>query len=250
MLHKDSALVLVSGGMDSATLLAHTVGTFGRGKVETISFDYGSKHNDTEYSLGVIPTTERYQVPNKRVRLDFVADTFESDLLKTGGKVPEGHYAEENMKSTVVPFRNAIMLSIAIGFAESRRIGNVYYANHAGDHDIYPDCRADFVEAMTLAATRGTYAQVRLHAPFLYISKAQIARLGHALDVDFGKTYSCYNGEPVHCGRCGTCVERAEAFAIAGVKDPTEYKDSRYWRLAIAQRENARNLGLVPGSHH
>ena len=150
-------------------------------------------------------------------------DYFQSSLLKSGGEIPEGHYAAENMKQTVVPFRNGIMLAVAAGLAESRHAGGVVIAAHAGDHAIYPDCREDFMRAMADAIRLGTYADVALLRPFISMTKSEIARRGHELGVDFSKTWSCYVGGETHCGECGTCVERREAFLLAGLKDPTEY---------------------------
>ena len=146
-----------------------------------------------------------------------------SDLLKSGGEIPEGHYEAENMKQTVVPFRNAIMLSVACGFAESVGAEGLVIAAHGGDHAIYPDCREDFMRAMGDAIRLGTYAEVDLIRPFISMTKADIARRGHELGVDFSKTWSCYVGGEIHCGECGTCVERREAFQLAGLPDPTTY---------------------------
>jgi 7-cyano-7-deazaguanine synthase len=138
--------------------------------------------------------------------------------------IPEGHYADENMKSTVVPFRNGIMLSIACGIAESRGLKYVLIANHAGDHSIYPDCRATFISSMSDAMAYGTYQNVKISAPYTTISKSDIAILGKGLGIDYTKTYSCYKGGEKHCGKCGTCVERKEAMQDAGIIDKTEYE--------------------------
>ena len=157
------------------------------------------------------------------IPLEFVNRLFASDLLKSGGAIPEGHYAAENMKQTVVPFRNAIMLSIACGFAESVGAEGLVIAAHTGDHTIYPDCREDFMAAMGEAMRLGTYAGVQLLRPFIAQTKGQIAAEGARLGVDFARTWSCYKGGAVHCGVCGTCVERREAFLAAGLADPTVY---------------------------
>jgi 7-cyano-7-deazaguanine synthase len=214
------ALVLLSGGMDSVTALygaarEHEV-------VGAISFDYGSKHNARELPLAALHA-ERLGVPHVMVDLPFVNELFSSDLLRSGGDVPDGHYAEENMKKTVVPFRNGIMLAIACGVAESRGAQALVIASHSGDHAIYPDCREPFMQAMATAMQEGTYARISLLRPFIQLDKVDIARLGHDLGVDYGKTWSCYKGEDLHCGTCGTCVERREAFTLAGVTDPTVY---------------------------
>ena len=151
------------------------------------------------------------------IPLDFVANEFRSDLLKTGGDIPDGHYEERSMRSTVVPFRNGIMLSIAAGFAESCGAKAVVIAAHAGDHAVYPDCREDFLQPMSEAVRAGTYAQIDLLRPFVGMDKAAIVRRGTELGVDFFYTWSCYKGGEIHCGSCGTCVERREAFIMAQV---------------------------------
>ena len=214
-------LVVLSGGMDSATALAlmmkhHEV-------IGALSFWYGSKHNDREWQSAEA-LASYYHVPIKRCRLDFVADTFKSDLLATGGDVPEGHYADPSMQRTVVPFRNGIMLSIAAGYAESIGAEAIALGNHFGDHAVYPDCRVDFVKPMQAAIKAGTYAKIELLSPFATIDKTEIVRVGTALKVPYVLTYSCYNGRNNHCGKCGTCVERIEAFKLAGVEDPTIYE--------------------------
>jgi 7-cyano-7-deazaguanine synthase len=144
-------------------------------------------------------------------------------LLKSGGAIPDGHYEEQTMKSTVVPFRNGIMLAIAAGFAESKGASGLVIAAHAGDHAIYPDCREDFMKSMADAIQFGTYAGIKLLRPFISMTKADVAGRGQALGVDFSHTWSCYKGGTLHCGTCGTCVERREAFIVAGVADPTIY---------------------------
>ncbi|WP_395715541.1 7-cyano-7-deazaguanine synthase QueC [Prosthecobacter sp.] len=213
-------LVLLSGGMDSVTALhwarsEHEV-------VGAVSFDYGAKHNHREIPLAAWHCSET-GVHHDVIELDFVNRLFTSDLLKSGGEVPEGHYADENMKKTVVPFRNGIMLAIACGIAESRGAEGLVIAAHAGDHAIYPDCREPFMHGMASAMREGTYARTELLRPFIHLDKAALAKLGASLGVDYGKTWSCYKGGEVHCGKCGTCVERIEAFQLAGLEDPTVY---------------------------
>lgn len=149
---------------------------------------------------------------------------FKSSLLEGGEEIPEGHYADENMKSTVVPFRNGIMLSIAVGIAESNGLKYVMMANHAGDHTIYPDCTPQFVDAFDAAACAGTFVNVRLRSPYTNITKGEIAQRGKALGLDYAETWSCYKGGTYHCGKCGTCVERREALAEAGIEDTTVYE--------------------------
>ncbi|MBO4608186.1 MAG: 7-cyano-7-deazaguanine synthase QueC [Prevotella sp.] len=217
MSKKDSVLI-VSGGMDSITLLYDMQDRIALG----ISFDYGSKHNSREIPFARLHC-QRLGIPHVTIPLSFMADYFKSSLLKGGDEIPEGSYDEENMKSTVVPFRNGIMLSIAAGLAESNGLKNVMMANHGGDHTIYPDCRPGFVSAMDEAIRQGTYADVRLLAPYTNISKTDIALRGKALGIDYSETWSCYKGGLHHCGRCGTCTERREALAAAGIQDTTVY---------------------------
>jgi len=187
-----------------------------------ISFHYGSKHNDREIPFAALQAG-KLGVPHRVIRLDFVGELFESDLLRKGGEIPKGHYEEQTMKKTVVPFRNGIMLSIAGGFAESIGAEGLVIAAHAGDHAIYPDCREAFMKAMGEAIRLGTYAGIKLIRPFIAMSKAEIAARGSELAVDYSRTWSCYVGGEVHCGECGTCVERREAFIVAGIPDPTKY---------------------------
>jgi 7-cyano-7-deazaguanine synthase len=213
-------VVLCSGGMDSVTALhwarrEHTA-------IAALSFDYGSKHNHREVPFAA-EHAAALGVRHEVVSLKFMNELFASDLLANGGEIPEGHYQAENMKQTVVPFRNAIMLSVAAGFAESVEAEAVVIAAHGGDHAIYPDCREDFMRAMGDAMRLGTYAQVQLLRPFIAMTKGEIAATGAGLGVNLARTWSCYKGGEVHCGRCGTCVERREAFAQAGLADPTEY---------------------------
>jgi 7-cyano-7-deazaguanine synthase len=213
-------VVLCSGGMDSVTALywarrEHEV-------LATVSFNYGAKHNDREIPFAA-EHAAHLKLRHEIIRLDFVNRLFASDLLKSGGDIPEGHYEAENMKQTVVPFRNAIMLSIACGFAESIAAEGLVIAAHGGDHAIYPDCREDFMRAMAEAMRAGTYAGVELLRPFIALTKGAIALEGARLGVDFARTWSCYKGAALHCGKCGTCVERREAFATAGLADPTVY---------------------------
>jgi 7-cyano-7-deazaguanine synthase len=151
---------------------------------------------------------------------------FRSDLLGSGGEIPEGHYEDATMRQTVVPFRNGIMLAVAAGFAESAEAEGLVIAAHAGDHAVYPDCREDFMQAMGDAIRLGTYAEIALLRPFIDLRKEEIAARGAALGVNFAKTWSCYKGGEIHCGKCGTCVERREAFLLAGIEDPTEYEDT------------------------
>ena len=188
-------LIVLSGGMDSVTLLYEYQADIAL----ALSFDYGSKHNARELPMAALHC-QRLGIEHIIIPLGFMGQYFRSALLEGGGEIPKGAYDEENMAATVVPFRNGIMLSIAAGLAESRGLKRLYIANHFGDHAIYPDC-----------------------APYTDISKGEIARHGKALGLNYAETWSCYEGGSVQCGRCGTCVERREAMAEAGIEDPTPY---------------------------
>ena len=216
---KDS-VIIVSGGMDSITMLYEYRERIAVG----VSFDYGSNHNAREIPFARLHC-ERLGIRHIVVNLDFMHRHFKSSLLEGADAIPEGHYADENMKSTVVPFRNGIMLAIATGLAESNGLKYVMMANHGGDHAIYPDCRPDFVKAFDEAAAAGTYEGVRVLAPYTDLTKADIARKGREMGIDYAETWSCYKGGEHHCGRCGTCVERKEALADAGVCDTTIYEN-------------------------
>ena len=205
--------------MDSVTLLYDFKDRIALG----ISFDYGSNHNAKEIPFARWHC-EQLGIEHITIDLAFMPQYFKSSLLEGADAIPEGHYADENMKSTVVPFRNGIMLSIAAGIAESRGLKYVMMANHGGDHTIYPDCRTEFVEAMSKATKAGTFPGIEILAPYTNITKADIARKGKELGIDYSKTWSCYKGENVHCGKCGTCVERKEALRDAGIEDTTIYE--------------------------
>ena len=216
---KDCVLIL-SGGMDSVTLLYDY-----RERIAlAVTFDYVSKHNSREIPYARLHC-ERLGIRHIVIPLDFMTRYFRSSLLQGGEDIPLGHYADDNMKSTVVPFRNGIMLSIAIGIAESSGLKHVMMANHGGDHTIYPDCRPAFVDAFSQAAEAGTFVGVTLLSPYTNITKGDIARRGKSLGIDYSETWSCYQGGERHCGVCGTCVERKEALAEAGIYDPTEYAE-------------------------
>ena len=206
---RDSIIVL-SGGMDSVTLLHDMKERIAL----AVTFDYGSNHNAREIECA------RWQcqlldIPHIVIALGFMGQYFKSSLLSGGDAIPEGNYDDENMKSTVVPFRNGIMLSIACGLAESENLHHVLIANHGGDHAIYPDCRPEFISSMSDAMKAGTYEGITILAPYTNISKGEIALRGLRLGVDYSHTYSCYKGSEQPCGKCGTCREREEALAYA-----------------------------------
>ena len=220
MKEKDT-VIIYSGGLDSTTLLYEE-----RERIAlAVTFDYGSNHAARETACAQHHCT-LLGIEHLVIDLAFMKQHFCSSLLSGGEAVPSGSYDEESMRSTVVPFRNGIMLSIACGLAESRGLRRVLIANHGGDHAIYPDCRPGFVEAMDKAMREGTYVGVELAAPYTDLNKAELVRRGTRLGIDYGKTYSCYRGGERHCGCCGTCNERREAFRLAGVEDPTDYDEN------------------------
>ncbi len=210
---KDSVLIL-SGGMDSTTLLYDCLDRI----AVAVTFDYGSNHNRREIECARYHC-RKLGVEHLVIELGFMSKYFSSSLLEGADAIPEGNYDDENMKSTVVPFRNGIMLSVAAGVAESRGLKHVMMANHGGDHAIYPDCRPEFVRNMSAAIAAGTYDGITLVAPYTNMTKGEIAVRGVSLGVDYSRTYSCYKGEEKPCGKCGTCRERAEALAFAGIKE-------------------------------
>ncbi len=215
---KKDTVIILSGGMDSVTLLYDQQARIAL----AVSFDYGSNHNAREIPFARLHC-ERLGIKHIVIPLDFMTTYFKSSLLEGAEAIPEGHYADENMKSTVVPFRNGIMLSIAVGIAESNDLKYVMMANHSGDHSIYPDCTPQFVSAFDQVAKAGTFVNIGLLSPFTNWTKTDIARRGKELGIDYAETWSCYKGEEKHCGKCGTCVERKEALLAAGIDDPTEY---------------------------
>ena len=216
---KDSVIVL-SGGMDSVTMLYEYQDRI----AFALSFDYGSNHNARELAFAHLHC-ERLGIPQRVVNLRFIMENFHSSLLSGAADIPSGSYNDENMRSTVVPFRNGIMLSVAAGFAEDMGLKYIMLATHAGDHSIYPDCSPAFVDAMSDATKAGTYNHVEVFAPYTNLSKTDIAKHGKALGIDYSETWSCYRGGEHHCGTCGTCVERREALRDAGIEDKTIYID-------------------------
>ena len=206
--------------MDSITMLYEYKERIALG----ISFDYGSNHNAREIPFAAMHC-ERLGIKHIVINLGFMHQYFKSSLLEGAEAIPEGNYDEENMKSTVVPFRNGIMLSIAAGVAESNGLKYVMMANHGGDHTIYPDCRPEFVSAMSEATRLGTYPGIEVLAPYTGITKSDIARHGKALGIDYAETWSCHKGGAHHRGKCGTCRERIEALADAGIEDHTVYDE-------------------------
>lgn len=223
-----STVVLLSGGMDS-TALASTL----RGDFHAVSVNYGQRHGTRELQAARA-VADHYGAPHTVVDLSTLRGILGGSALTSADvDVPDGHYAEATMGATVVPNRNAILLMVAVGYAQAHGCDRVLTAVHAGDHPVYPDCRPAFVTAADVAARFGTDGAVRIEAPFVNISKADIAATGAERDAPFHLTWSCYKGGEVHCGTCGTCVERAEAFHLAGVPDPTQYADPDFWRAQV-----------------
>ena len=214
---KDSIIIL-SGGMDSVTMLYDYADRIAL----ALSFDYGSNHNRKELPLAAYHCRQ-LGIEHIIIPLEFIHRYFHSSLLSGAADIPEGRYDDENMRSTVVPFRNGIMLAIAAGMAEDRQLGRILMANHSGDHAIYPDGRPAFVSALGEAVREGTYNGVELFTPYTHWTKTDIARRGKELGIDYSKTWSCYKGGDKHCGKCGTCQERIEALRDAGITDTTEY---------------------------
>lgn len=213
---KKDKLIIVSGGMDSVTLL-HYQANFIK---MALSFYYGQKHKkELSYAS---ENCVKLQIPWFSIDISSIVPFMKSSLLITGEDIPDGHYEDEVMKKTVVPFRNGIMLSIATGIAESNDCKSILIGNHSGDHAIYPDCRDEFIHPMRQAILRGTYSNIRLESPYVELTKRQIAQIGKEINVDYSLTWSCYKGGEYHCGACGTCVERKEA--LEGF-DPTIYKE-------------------------
>ena len=219
-----SVVAVYSGGMDSTVLLFQMLAS-GVDVKGALSIDYGQKHaKELQHARKIC---EAAGVPHRIADLTAMAGLFgESSLTNAALAIPEGHYEEDNMKSTVVPNRNMILLSIATAWAISLKAEAVAYAAHSGDHAIYPDCREAFAKALDAAIRLCDWQEVRLYRPYVGLSKADIVRLGASLGAPLAETWSCYKGGELHCGRCGTCVERREAFYLAGVPDGTVYEAS------------------------
>ncbi len=229
------ALVIYSGGMDSFTTLHAAIQTHRADRVAAISFNYGQRHSrELEAAHRVC---KMLGVDHRIVNLP-IKDLLGGSSLTDHIDIPEGHYAEENMKSTVVPNRNMIMLSIAVGYAVSRKIPDVWCGAHSGDHDIYPDCRAEFFEALNGATAIANYQPVKIHTPFIDLDKAKILEYGRDKaglnSHSYIDTWTCYNGRDKACGKCGACVERLEAFDSVGWEDPLEYEDRESWKALLS----------------
>lgn len=219
------AVVILSGGMDSTTLL-YDVKNQGF-ETFAISFIYGQKHSkEVEFAK---KTCSVLSVPHKAVDISFFGQLAPSALTTSGWEIPEGYYTDSSMKQTVVPNRNMVLISISAAYAISLGAKKLFYGAHAGDHPIYPDCRKEFVEAMKKALYLADYIGLELEAPYVDMKKEDILKRGLELGVDYSLTWSCYKGGEKACGKCGTCTERIEAFKKVGVKDPILYEIEIDW---------------------
>ncbi|GAA5664637.1 7-cyano-7-deazaguanine synthase [Ochrobactrum intermedium] len=227
-------LVVCSGGLDSVSL-AYRIAAEHQ-LTALLSFDYGQRHRKELDSARAC--AERLGVSHQIIDIRTIGASLTGSALTDDVDVPDGHYAEETMKITIVPNRNAIMLAIAFGVAAAQKADAVALAVHGGDHFIYPDCRPDFIDAFQTMQDHALdgYADIKLLAPYVHVSKADIVIDGAKYGTPFAATWSCYKGGEHHCGRCGTCVERREAFHLAGIEDPTFYVDADFWRAAIEKR--------------
>lgn len=226
-------IVICSGGLDSVSL-AHRIA--GEHQLKgLVSFDYGQRHaKELTYAAAC---AERLAVAHKVIDIRGIGAALSGSALTDDIDVPDGHYEEASMKLTVVPNRNAIMLAIAFGMAAAEKVDAVATAVHGGDHFIYPDCRPGFVDAFQQMQNQALdgYAKVELYTPYVHVPKSDIVKDGARYGTPFAETWSCYKGGEMHCGRCGTCVERREAFHLAGIDDPTEYADREFWQSAVAR---------------
>ena len=215
----NKAIAIVSGGMDSVTMLYHMITNAGYNVVQVLTFDYGQKHSKEIYYAEY--HAKNLNIPWKLINLKGILKG--SSLTDHDSSIPKGHYEDESMKQTVVPNRNMIMLSIAVSIAQSIDVYTICYGVHSGDHAIYPDCRPEFVNALDRVCNLGNYNPISIQAPFILLNKKSILQHGIELNVDYGKTWTCYVGEEKACGKCGSCVERLEAFESLGVSDPLRY---------------------------
>ena len=229
-MNKEKAVVIVSGGSDSVTLLydLHRQNL----NLEVLSFNYGSKHNDIEIPFAKYHA-DKLGIKHFIININFNEWGFKSDLLKSGGAIPEGHYEEDSMKRTVIPFRNGIMLSIATGYAESLGANKVFFGSHKGDRAQYEDCREEFTQAMSLATLLGTKNRIKIISPYNTLMKWDIIKKGLEMKIKYEYTHSCYNAQTPPCGRCSTCIERIESFFRNNTPDP-KYETTQEWDSAVS----------------
>lgn len=227
-------VLICSGGLDSICLAYHL---FHKKSLSAIvTFDYNQRHKkEIQFAK---KQAKILNVPFQLFDISPLQEALQGSALTSGEDVPEGHYAQKNMKITEVPNRNAIFLSIAFAYAASHNANRVALAVHGGDHFIYPDCRPDFLESFDKMEYFSLEGKVKLYAPYAKLKKSEIVLDGAKYNVPFQDTWSCYKGNNLHCGRCGTCVERQEAFFLAKIKDPTIYEDSNYWKNMISTDKN------------
>lgn len=219
----ENVVVIYSGGMDSYTVLNKAIR---EGKTpHALSFNYGQRHKkELDYAAKVC---NRLNIPHKVVDISSINSLVGGSALTSDIDVPEGHYEEPSMQTTVVPNRNMILLSLAIGYAVSLEATKVYYGAHSGDHAIYPDCRPEFVDKMNSVSKIANYTPVEIVTPYLLESKTAILADGLFMGLDYSETWTCYNGREKACGKCGACQERLEAFADNGTTDPLHYESAR-----------------------
>ncbi len=217
-------IIILSGGMDSTTLLYEMFSTYSQ--VEAISFNYGQRHKKELEAAS--KTCKKLGIPHKIVDITCINELVQGSALTSDIDVPEGHYEEENMKATVVPNRNMILASMAIGYAVSKDFDAVALGVHAGDHAIYPDCRPLFVDALRVIARVANYKEIEVMTPYLYLDKTKIIARGQNFNVDYSNTWTCYKGKEKACGKCGSCQERMEAFTNNHLIDPLDYEERNY----------------------
>jgi len=212
-------IVVYSGGLDSFTLLNEAIRS---GKdVSALSFDYGQKHNKELDCVEKFCAQE--SIDSKIVDVSSIKELFQGFSLTDEIDIPKGHYEDDSMKSTVVPNRNMILISMALGYAVTKEAEEVWFGAHAGDHAIYPDCRPEFVEKMDAVARIANYSPIAVKAPYIAMSKTEILAIGLNMQLDYGLTWTCYEGKELACGSCGACHERLESFAANNVIDPIKY---------------------------
>ena len=215
----EAIVVIFSGGMDSYTLLNRVLkNDF---QVSAVTFNYGQRHaKEIEYAISACI---ELNVPHKVIDITTISELLQGSSLTSNIDIPEGHYADETMRSTIVPNRNMILLSLAVGYAVSIGARKVFYGAHSGDHAIYPDCRPEFVEKMNNVCAIANYEPVEVVTPYLNYDKGEIVKDGLLMRLDYTKTWSCYNGKDMACGKCGACFERIEAFGCNNMSDPSGY---------------------------
>ena len=216
----EKIVVIFSGGMDSFTLLNRSLKE--DFQVSAVTFDYGQRHSkEIQYAISAC---KELKVPHKVIDITAINQLLQGSSLTSDIDIPEGHYADENMKSTIVPNRNMILLSLAVGYAISINAKKVFYGAHSGDHAIYPDCRPEFVKKMNDICAIANYEPIEITTPYLNYNKGQIVKDGLLMGLYYRKTWSCYNGKDIACGKCGACFERIEAFSSNNIIDPSEYE--------------------------